>query len=212
MEAHLGRLTDSLDELFPGLATPDLGQMEIQMESGVMRIVVVPGADRFEMKVSFRETEERFGPVALHSLVLTGGLGPHKWADRSLLDEAQDTLPEGALPLLVDEQGFVLEASRANVFAVRDGVLLTPPLDGRILPGVTRMRVIESAGGLGTEAPEPRLHLNDLLGADEVFLTGSVRGIERVGAIDGTVLATGGNVTSELSAELRRTWVRAKVG
>jgi para-aminobenzoate synthetase/4-amino-4-deoxychorismate lyase len=212
MEAHLGRLTDSLDELFPSLAAPDLGQMDIQLESGAMRIVVVPGVDRFETKVSFRETEERFGPVALHSLTLAGGLGAHKWADRSLVDEAQDRLPEGTLPLLVDEGGFALEASRANVFAVRDGALLTPPLDGRILPGVTRMRVIELAGELGTEAREVALSLSDLLSADEVFLTGSVRGIEPVGAIDGTVLATGGDVTSELSAELRRTWVRAKVG
>jgi para-aminobenzoate synthetase / 4-amino-4-deoxychorismate lyase len=186
--------------------------MDIQLESGAMRIVVVPGADRFETEVSFRETEERFGPVALHSLTLAGGLGSHKWADRSLLDEAQDTLPEGALPLIVDEEGLVLEASRANVFAVRDGVLLTPPLDGRILPGVTRMRVIGLAGELGTEAREASLSLGDLTGADEVFLTGSVRGIEPVGTIDGTVLASGGDVTSELSAELRRTWVRAKVG
>jgi para-aminobenzoate synthetase/4-amino-4-deoxychorismate lyase len=211
MEAHLGRLTDSLDELFPGLAAPDLEQMDIQLESGAMRIVVVPGADRFETKVSFRETEERSGPVALHSLPLAGGLGPHKWVDRSLLDAAQAKLPEGSLSLLVDE-GSVLEASRANVFSFRDGVLSTPPLDGRILPGVTRMRAIELAGELGIEVREVRLSLNDLAVADEVFLTGSVRGIEPVGAIDGTVLSGGGDVTSELSAELRRTWVRAKVG
>jgi para-aminobenzoate synthetase / 4-amino-4-deoxychorismate lyase len=121
-------------------------------------------------------------------------------------------LPAGALPLLLDEEGSVLEASRANVFAVRDGVLLTPPLDGRILPGVTRMRAIELAGELGIEARKVTLSLGDLLSADEVFLTGSVRGIEPVGAIDGTALAAGGNVTSELSAELQRTWVRAKVG
>ncbi len=177
-----------------------------------MRIVVVPGADRFETKISFREIEERSGPVALHSLPLAGGLGSHKWVDRALLDAAQAELPEGSLSLLVDEDGSVLEASRANVFSLRDGFLLTPPLDGRILPGVTRMRTIELAGELGIEAREERLSLNDLLSADEVFLTGSVRGIEPVGAIDGTVLASGGNVALELSAELRRTWVRAKVG
>ncbi len=150
--------------------------------------------------------------VSLRSLRLAGGLGPHKWVDRTLLDEAQATLPEGTLPLLVDEHGSVLEASRANVLAVRNGVLLTPPLDGRILPGVTRMRAIELAGELGIEAREARLSLNDLVAAEEVFLTGSVRGIEPVGAIDGTALVTAGNVTSKLSAELRRTWVRAKVG
>jgi para-aminobenzoate synthetase/4-amino-4-deoxychorismate lyase len=212
MEAHLDRLTNSLDELFPGLAAPDLERMDIQLESGAMRIDVVPGADRLETRISFREIEERSGPVALHSLPLSGGLGPHKWVDRSLLDAAQAELPESSLPLLVDEDGSVLEASRANVFSFRDGVLLTPPLDGRILPGVTRMRAIELAGELGIEAREAGLSLDDLLSANEVFLTGSVRGIEPVGAIDGTALAGGGDVTSGLSAELRRTWVRAKVG
>ncbi len=164
--------------------------MDIQLESGAMRIIVVPGADRFETTVSFRGTEERSGSVALRSLMLTGGLGAHKWVDRSLLDEAQAALPADALPLLVDEQGSVLEASRANVFAVREGVLTTPPLDGRILPGVTRMRTIELAGELGVEAREATLSRDDLLSADEVFLTGSVRGIEPVGAIDGTALPT----------------------
>ena len=77
--------------------------------------------------------------------MLAGGLGEHKWVDRSLLDEAQAALPAGALPLIVDADGAVLEASRANLFAVRDGALFTPPLDGRILPGVTRARVIEIA-------------------------------------------------------------------
>jgi len=139
-------------------------------------------------------------------------LGPHKWVDRTLLDEAQATLPEGTLPLLVDEERSVLEASRANVFAINDGVLLTPPLDGRILPGVTRMRVIELARELGIEARETSLSLGDLVDADEVFLTGSVRGVERVGAIDGTELSTGGGVTSELANALRRAWLGTGAG
>ncbi len=177
-----------------------------------LRIAVAPnGAGRLEAAIEWRRAASE-GLVSLHSVSLPGGLGPHKWVDRSLLDKAQARMPAGTIPLIVDEGGSVLEASRANVFAVRNGVLLTPPLDGRILPGVTRMRTIELAGELGIEAREARLSLGDLLGAGEAFLTGSVRGIEPVGAIDGTVLATGGNVASELSAELRRTWVRAKVG
>ena len=75
--------------------------------------------------------------------------------------------PGGALPLIVDADDTVLEASRANLFAVRDGALFTPPLDGRILPGITRMRGVEIAGDLGMEL-EDRLSPGDLLGADEV--------------------------------------------
>lgn len=146
------------------------------------------------------------GAVSLWSLRLPGGLGAHKWCDRSLLDEAQAKLPSDALPLLVDPDGSVFEASRANVFAVRDGVLLTPPTDGRILPGVTRMRVLEVAGSLDVETSETALSLEDLLAADEVFLTGSVRGIEPVTSLDGAPLAEGGEMTERLTIELHRVW------
>jgi branched-subunit amino acid aminotransferase/4-amino-4-deoxychorismate lyase len=193
------------------------------MPTGVLRIAVAPGADgRLAATTECRPTSGHFAPdnggqsstqaVSLRSLRLAGGLGAHKWVDRSLLDRAQDELAANELPLIVDGDGSVLEASRANVFAVRDGVLLTPPLDGRILPGVTRMRAIELAAELGIEAREAGLSLDDLVVADEVFLTGSVRGVEPVVAIDGTALSGGGNLTAELSTELRRTWVRAKVG
>jgi len=212
LEAHLNRLVDSLEELFPSLAPPDLGEAEVEPENGIMRIDVRPRLDRLEAKVSFREPEEPSGPVALHSLALAGGLGPYKWADRSLLEEAQNRLPVDSLPLVVDADGTVLEASRASVFAVRDGALFTPPLDGRILPGVTRARVLEIAADVGVEAAEAELRLDDLLAADEVFLTGSVRGIESVRALDGAPLPPGGEVAAGLAAGLMRTWLGARVG
>ena len=53
------------------------------------------------------------------------------------------------MPLLLGEGGAPLETSRANVFAVRGGTLTTPPLDGRILPGIARARTIEIAGAMG---------------------------------------------------------------
>ena len=98
----------------------------------------------------------------------------------------------------MDEDGAVLEASRANLFAVRDGALLTPPLDGRILPGITRGRVIEAAESSGVAVREESLSREDLLAADEVLLTGSVRGIEPVAALDGTPLAGAGEKTAIL--------------
>jgi para-aminobenzoate synthetase/4-amino-4-deoxychorismate lyase len=139
-----------------------------------------------------------------------GGIGEHKWADRSLLDEAQAGLPADSLPLVVDEDGAVLEASRANLFAVRDGALFTAPLDGRILPGITRRRVLELAAGPGIETREAPLTRSDLLAADEVFLTGSVRGIEPAVSLDGSSLAGAGPLARRLAAELRRAWTRTE--
>jgi len=146
------------------------------------------------------------GAVSLRGLTLPGGLGAHKWVDRSLLDEAQTGLPDGAVPLIVDSDSAALEAARANVFAVGDGALFTPPLDGRILPGITRMRVLEIAESIGVEVLEQTLTLNDLLNADEVFLTGSVRGVEPVRSLDGTALPADGPLTRRSAAALQRRW------
>ena len=133
--------------------------------------------------------------------------------DRSLLDEAQARLPADALPLIVDEDGAVLEASRANVFAVRDGALLTPPLDGRILPGRHTHAGAGARGDLGvggaTRSSSPA---SDLLAADEVFLTGSVRGIERVRALDGTALPSSDEVTGRTRRRAAQAWLGAQVG
>ena len=221
-DAHLVRLRASLTALYPHLDGPTVGRLLGGSPAGrraeALRTTVAPqgrGGD-LVAKVERRAASGRFAtesgsrsttrPVALRSLALAGGLGPHKWADRSLLNEAQAGLPEGALPLIVDEDGTVLEASRANVFAVRGGVLLTPPLDGRILPGVTRMRVLRIAETLGIEAREEPLWRDDLLTADEAFLTGSLRGVEPAVALDEEWLAAGGEITERLAAELYRAW------
>jgi para-aminobenzoate synthetase/4-amino-4-deoxychorismate lyase len=235
LDAHLARITASLEALFPDRPPPDLSQIDVPVvdlpygwsttgtstgcrgEGALgMRVTVAP--DRFgalEVDVSLRAVDRALAfepPVALRSLPLAGGLGAHKWTDRSLLDAAQARLPADALPLVVDADGTVLEASRANVFAMRDGALFTPPLDGRILPGVTRMRVLEIAARMEIKAHEEKLVWTDLLAANEVFLTGSIRGIERVRSLDGTALGVAGGVAAELGVQLRRTWTAAKVG
>lgn len=209
LDAHLARLHASLAELYPGNAPPPLDVPAGDGPSAI-RITVAPAGDgRLGAQTEIRGAHFG-GEISLHSLRVRGGLGPHKWADRSLLDEAQDELPADSLPLIVDEDDAVLEASRANVFALRDGALLTPPIDGRILPGVTRMRVLKIAAELGIDMRETGLSRADLLAADEVFLTGSVRGIERVKALDGTPVPTGGEVAARITTELRLAWAGAK--
>lgn len=185
-DAHLARLHASLAELYPGQAIPALGGVDAPEPDCVMRIDAIPRFGRLEIEISFREIGQPPGQTVLRSFSLAGGLGAHKWRDRSLLDRAQSRL--GGLPLVVDTDGTVLEAARANVFAVRDDALLTPPLDGRILPGITRRRVIERAKEAAVPVHEQPLDRDDLLRADTVFLTGSVRGIEPVDSLDYTPL------------------------
>ena len=117
-------------------------------------------------------------PVTLAPAVLPGGLGAHKWVDRSLLDELAVRLE--AVPLLVDLDGDVLEAAYANVFVVEGSHLVTPPLDGRQLPGTVRARVLALH-----PAREERLTLDRIAAADEVLLASSIRGIHPARLVDG---------------------------
>jgi para-aminobenzoate synthetase/4-amino-4-deoxychorismate lyase len=200
LEAHLERLNASLAELFPDRAIPALEGESAPEPDCAMRIDVVPRGERLETEISFREIPQRPEPIALHSLSVPGGLGAHKWRDRSLLDRAEARL--GGLPLVVDTDGSVLEAARANVFAVHDGELFTPPLDGRILPGVTRARLIEHAESTAIPVHERPLRRNDLLRADEVLLSGSVRGIEPVDSLDGVTLAKKAEESPERDSQI----------
>ena len=96
----------------------------------------------------------------LHPYTLPGGLGAHKWRDRTLVDALTQT------PLLLDEDGTVLEAGWANVLIRRGGILLRPRADGRILPGTTL-----------PPAEEADLTLDDLRRADEILVSSSIVGV-----------------------------------
>ena len=105
------------------------------------------------------------------------------------------------IDLDLDRDDAVLEASRANVFIVESGEMITPPTDGRLLAGVTRRRLLE----LVPVREEP-ISLDRLLAADEVFLTGSVRGVEPVRDYNGTREWSEGELTAVVSDHLRRRW------
>jgi branched-chain amino acid aminotransferase len=93
--------------------------------------------------------------------------------------------------LMLGPDGRVAEGSTCNVFAVRLGRLTTPALMTGILAGITRQRVIELARAAGLEAGEGDLYPDDLRGADEVFITSSIRGVMPVAKVDDRVIAGG---------------------
>jgi para-aminobenzoate synthetase/4-amino-4-deoxychorismate lyase len=102
--------------------------------------------------------------------LLPGGLGDRKWLDRRLVDSL--AARADGVPLLVDGDGSVLEAAWGNVWAIEGERLVTPPADGRLLPGVTRARLLR----LMPEAEEQEISLDRLRAADGVFLTSALRG------------------------------------
>ena len=94
--------------------------------------------------------------------------------------------------LLLNAAGHVVEASVANVFAVRGGRLLTPPASDCALEGLTRDTVLALAREQSIPSEERTLGRYDLLAAEEVFLTGSGARIVAVGSLDGLGIGKGG--------------------
>ena len=135
------------------------------------------------------------GVVQLRAWTVPGGLGGHKWADRRPIDAAAKRLD--ATPLIVEADGEVLEAAWANVWALEGPRLLTPPTDGRILPGVTRARVLGLAGELGLRAAEERLSLERLQRAEAILVTSSLRL-----AVPGRLASEPGGSAAELAAAI----------
>jgi len=164
VDEHLARLAASAGELY-GLELPaDLGTRIAAAAAGTGRLRLqlgMDGAVAIDLAPLGAPPEHR----VLTPFVLPGGLGRHKWADRSLANALAAAAPR-ATPLLIDSDGAVLEATWANLFLVEDGVTVTPAADGRILPGIHRAQIA---------AREEPITLERLQHADEVFLTSALR-------------------------------------
>jgi len=93
--------------------------------------------------------------------------------------------------LLLNAAGAIAETSVANIFALRDGVLLTPPGSDGALEGITRGTVLELASELEIPAREKTLGRFDLFAADEVFLTGTGAGLVPVRSLDSEAIGSG---------------------
>jgi len=210
LEAHLHRLAQSLEAVYSHALPPET-ENELQKAAegiavGRLRCTVAPVEDglRIDLLAGGVDPETVFPTrgVKLHSHPLSGGLGAHKWVDRKGINRpGQDEA--GALIL---DEGEVLEAGWANVFAVRGGTLFTPPLDGRLLPGTTRAALLALAAEEGIETCEEPITTKDLLTAEETFLTGSIRGIEPALELDGQPLAGCGALSDRLAGALRQRW------
>ncbi|MEU1629388.1 branched-chain amino acid transaminase [Streptomyces sp. NPDC020096] len=94
--------------------------------------------------------------------------------------------------LLLTPTGHVAEASAANIFAIRDGVLATPPVSDNILPGITRQSIITLAQDQGLTVEERSLTRSELYVADEAFLTGTATELVPVASVDDRALTSGG--------------------
>ncbi len=109
--------------------------------------------------------------------------------------------------LVCDASGHVVEGTTTNVFVVRGGRLVTPPLGAGALPGITRAVTLEVAAHLGVAVEEAPLTPADVLSSDEAFLTSTLREIMPIASIDaaeGRRAFAKGPVTAALARGFRR--------
>ena len=93
--------------------------------------------------------------------------------------------------IALDEAGYVSEGSGENLFLIRDGKLLTPPLGASVLPGITRDTIVKIAGQLGVPIVETIIPREMLYIADEVFFTGTAAEVTPIRSVDRIVVGAG---------------------
>jgi len=93
--------------------------------------------------------------------------------------------------IMLNYSGKVAEGSAENIFIVKNGMIKTPPLDADILNGITRNSVIQLIRSNGIKLIEKNITVNELLKADEVFMTGTAAEVKSVTKIDRTSIGKG---------------------
>jgi para-aminobenzoate synthetase / 4-amino-4-deoxychorismate lyase len=215
-KAHLDRLGASSRALF-GLDLPaelpgSIDAAAKPLALGRMRIDLLPEGDGLHFEIAAAPIDpaiffpSRANGADLRTVRHPEWAGAHKWADRDWLESVEREFGD-AVPLILTAGEEVLEAGRANIFLIRAGALVTPPVDGRVLPGTARAATLDLAAELAVPTAERRLYLDDLRRADDLFLTSSLRGIRPVRTLDGEALKNTDPLVERLAAELRRRWL-----
>jgi len=93
--------------------------------------------------------------------------------------------------ILIRDDSFLTEGAASNIFVVRDGVLLAPPKDHLMLPGITYDVLLELAAANGIPHQVRRILKEELFSADELLLTSSTREVLAVTTLDGKAVGNG---------------------
>jgi para-aminobenzoate synthetase/4-amino-4-deoxychorismate lyase len=132
------------------------------------------------------------------------GVGEHN-TPRPQLDALAAKAGRGHV-LLVDRAGHCLQTTRGNLLVFCGRTLATPPLDGRVMPGITRRTALDLAREAGFDVEVREVFLAELAEADGVAVCGSLTGIEWVRRCPGRTWRTPARTTSELAALLLARW------
>ncbi len=205
LEAHLARLDASVRAVYGTTIRAGLDEAVKRRAAGLMgrhrlRADAVPSGADVDVTMTTWPIGDDAESWNLTPRVLSAGLGQHKWVDRRSI--AREGPSDDELLLIADD-GSLLETGRASLFVVHDDGVHTPPVDGRILPGVTRARVIEILRDAGVPVFQRRITAADLSSATEVFVTNSLRGVVPITSCGGIGQWPTGRTTTWLRTLLR---------
>jgi branched-chain amino acid aminotransferase len=167
-------------------------------EHELLRIVLTRGGRRLLLTEPLPPSPEhvRLGTVTYSPTRVLDGVKSLSYAANMLASRlARERGFDEAL--LVTPHGRVLEAPTSSIFWVKDGAVMTPPLEDHILASITRAIVIEVSG-----AEERACPLEALLAADEAFLASTTREVQPVAAVEDRSLPSDGEVTRRIAAEV----------
>ena len=104
--------------------------------------------------------------------------------------------------IMLNVSGMVVEGTAENIFIVKNGLLITPPLTSGALDGITRSSVLALAQDIGIDYQITDISRDELYYADEIFLTGTAAEIKAIGEIDKMAIADGktGRITTMLQS------------
>jgi branched-chain amino acid aminotransferase len=163
-----------------------------------LRIVLTRGGRRLVFTEPLAQTPERtrltaitYSPTRILDGIKSLSYAANMLAGRLARERGFDEA------LLVTPHGRVLEAPTSSFFWVKDGAVLTPPLDDHILASITRRIVLDVAGG-----EERPCTLEDVATADEAFLASTVREVQPISAIDDRIFPDITPVTSALAEQV----------
>ena len=161
----------------------------------IAKLFVAPAAEVYERGVRVALVSIiRNHPSTVNPLIKSNNLINNALA---MQEAARSGAFEGVMR---NYRGELAECTQSNLFVVRAGEALTPPLDAGLLPGITREFLIEVGAGMDIPIREAVLRDADLFGADEAFLTSTTREVVPIVQVDGRTIGSGmpGPITKAL--------------
>lgn len=231
-EEHMGRLLHGCSRL--GIPLPDVALLAAETakvcegeQHAVVKIIITRGSggrgyrppaqpvpQRLLMRFPWPDYPDVTSGVTLRlcttSLSCNPALAGIKHLNRleqvlARSEWSDDSVAEG---LMLDCEGYVIEGTMTNLFAVRGGVLLTPDLERCGVAGVMRRQVLSLAKGLGFACDVVRLRAEELYAMDELFVSNSLIGIWPVSRLEQACYGVG-PVTRGLMSALKATMAQA---